>query len=306
MISTILLFVSSLFFVGLVNITKNKLSGRKGPGVFQPIKDIIRLLKKGTVYSETTSIVFKIAPLVYLATILVATCFIPLGQTKGIISFKGDFVVFAYLLALGKFFMIISALDTGSSFEGMGASREALYSLLAEPAFFILIGSLGLLTGYSSFYSIFDSIQLTPSFSSIVSFSLGILGAYIFFMLGLIENSRIPIDDPKTHLELTMIHEVMVLDNSGFDLGLILYASGLKFVIYGALIANLFTTSKYSLYANIFIFIITQSVYAILVGVVESFMARFRMNQNPQFIFALASVALLIFIGVMILIGKFS
>jgi formate hydrogenlyase subunit 4 len=207
-------------------------------------------------------------------------------------------------LALGKFFNIISALDTGSSFEGMGASREALYSMLAEPAFFITLGSLGLLTGYSSFYRIFGSIHYSALGSPIISYSLGLLASSVFLFLALIENSRVPVDDPKTHLELTMIHEVMILDNSGFDLGLILYTGYLKFALYGALISNLFLISSPVIFINLAIFFFLQIVFALSVGTVESFMARFRMNQNPQFILLLSSVSLLIFLGVMMITGK--
>jgi formate hydrogenlyase subunit 4 len=237
---------------------------------------------------------------------LIAALFIPFGENKGLISFQYDFVFFAYLLALGKFFNIISALDTGSSFEGMGASREALYSMLAEAAFFITVGSLGLLTGYYSFSHIFSGLHYSTSSSPVISYSIGLLAAFVFLILVLIENSRIPIDDPKTHLELTMIHEVMILDNSGFDLGLILYTGSLKFALYGSLIANLFFVSSQLIIINLVIFFGIQILFAVTIGLIESFMARFRMNQNPQFILMLSSVALLIFLGVMIITGKFS
>lgn len=204
------------------------------------------------------------------------------------------------MLALGKFFMIIAALDTGSSFEGMGASREALYSLLAEPAFFILMGSFALLTGHSSFQEIFGSLH----FGTYISYAVGVLAAFVITIIALIENSRMPIDDPKTHLELTMIHEVMILDNSGFDLGLLLYATNLKFAMYGALIANFFLTPGSELYFSIPIFIVTQLLFAVVIGIIESFMARFRMNHNPQYIFTLTSVSLLIFLGVLLILGK--
>ncbi len=301
-----LIIIVSLFFAGLINRTKSIFSGRKGPGIFQPMKDVLRLLKKGSVYSETSSFIFQIAPTIYFSTLLIAALFIPFGENKGLISFQYDFVLFAYLLALGKFFNIISALDTGSSFEGMGASREALYSMLAEAAFFITIGSLGLLTGYYSFSQIFSSLHYSASSTPVILYSLGLLAAFVFLILALIENSRVPIDDPKTHLELTMIHEVMILDNSGFDLGLILYTGSLKFALYGSLIANLFFVSSQLVIVNLIIFFGTQILFAITIGSVESFMARFRMNQNPQFILMLSSVALLIFLGVMIITGKFS
>jgi formate hydrogenlyase subunit 4 len=300
----IFILIVSLFFTGLVNRTKSIFSGRKGPGILQPIKDIVRLLKKGSVYSSASSFIFQIAPAVYFSTVFIAALFIPFGENPGLISFQFDFVLFAYLLALGKFFNVISALDTGSSFEGMGASREVLYSMLAEPAFFITIGSLGLLSGYSSFSRIFSSIHYSASGSPVIAYSLGILASIVFLFLGLIENSRVPVDDPKTHLELTMIHEVMILDNSGFDLGLILYTGILKFALYGALIANLFFLNTAYIIINVLIFFSFQILFALTVGLVESLMARFRMNQNPQVILMLSSVSLLIFLGVMIITGK--
>ncbi|MBK5209789.1 MAG: NADH-quinone oxidoreductase subunit H [Flavobacteriaceae bacterium] len=300
MISLVLILLTSLLFMGIVIRTKSIASGRKGPGLFQPMKDILRLWKKGAVYSQTTSFIFQIAPSIYFASIIMAILVIPFGHYKGIISFNGDFVFFAYVLALGKFFSIIGALDTGSSFEGMGASREALYSMLAEPAFFILMGSFALYTGHTSFHEIFISLH----FGSYISYGLGVLATFVLVMIAMIENSRMPVDDPKTHLELTMVHEVMILDNSGFDLGLILYGTNLKFAMYGALIANFFTGS-FSILLSIIIFLAVQFIFAITVGILESFSARFRMGNNAQFIFTLTSISILIFFGVLLIMGKF-
>jgi len=296
----ILMIITSWFFTGIVIRTKSVFSGRKGPGILQPMKDIVRSLRIGSVYSKTSSIIFQLAPTIYFATILMAILFIPFGNQKGLLSFNGDFIFFAYALALGKFFIIIAALDTGSSFAGMGASREALYSMLIEPAFFILMGSLSLLTGYTSFAGIFGSLH----FGSYISYGIGGLAAFVFVVIALIENSRMPLDDPETHLELTMIHEAMILDNSGFDLGLILYATNLKFAMYGAIIANFFLTPNYQWYYSIPIFVAVQIVFAMVVGTVESFSARFRMNHNPQFILMFTSISLLIFLGVMTMMGK--
>jgi formate hydrogenlyase subunit 4 len=301
MLSLLLILITSLFFTGIIIRTKSITSGRKGPGILQPIKDVVRLFKKGSVYSETTSFVFQIAPIVYFSSVLMAILVVPFGSEKGIISFEGDFIFFAYLLALGKFFTIISALDTGSSFEGMGASREALYSMFAEPAFFILMGSFALLTGYTSFHAIFASLHL----GSYITYALGAMATFVLIMVAMIENSRMPIDDPKTHLELTMIHEVIVLDNSGFDLGLILSTGYLKFAMYGALITNLFIGGL-SIPVSIGVFFGTQFLFAISVGLIESFMARYRMSHNAQFIFALSSVSLLIFFGVLLVLEKFA
>ena len=300
MISLLLILLASFFFVGIVVRTKSLVTGRMGPGLFQPVRDVWRLFRKGSVFSQTTTFVFQIAPTIYFASVLMAIMVVPFGSHKGLISFEGDFIFFAYVLALGKFFSIISALDTGSSFEGMGASREALFSMFAEPAFFILIGSFSLLTGYTSFSEIFMSLH----YGSHISYLLCTLATFVLVLIAMIENSRMPVDDPKTHLELTMIHEVMVLDNSGFDLGLITWASYLKFAMYGGLIANLFVGSA-PLLPAILIFATIQVLFAIAVGLIESFMARFRMNHNPQFIFALSSVSLLIFFGVLLVLEKF-
>ncbi|MEI6696356.1 MAG: NADH-quinone oxidoreductase subunit H [Bacteroidota bacterium] len=300
MLSFILILIAAVFFTGIIVRTKSLASGRKGPGILQPIQDVIRLFKKGAVYSHTTSFVFQIAPTIYFSSVLMAMMVVPFGQSKGFISFNGDFIFFAYVLTLGKFFSIISAMDTGSSFEGMGASREALYSMFAEPAFFILMGSLALLTGHTSFQEIFSALHI----GSYITYALAILASFVLLMIAMIENSRMPIDDPKTHLELTMIHEVMILDNSGFDLGLILTAGYLKFAIYGALIVNLYIGVIPYEY-TIPLFFILQFSMAVFIGLIESFMARFRMGHNAQFIFALTSVSLLIFFGALLILGKF-
>jgi len=300
MLSILLIILSAIFFTGIIIRTKSIASGRKGPGVLQPIHDVIRLFKKGAVYSETSGVIFKIAPTIQFATVVMAMLMIPVGQSAGLISFNGDFIFFAYLLALGKFFSIIAAMDTGSSFEGMGASREALFSMFAEPAFFILMGSLALLTGYTSFQEIFTALHM----GTYINYAMMLLATFVLMMIAMIENSRMPIDDPKTHLELTMIHEVMILDNSGFDLGLILSSGYLKFAIYGALIANLFIGALGYEYA-IPVFMAIEALMAVSVGLLESFMARFRMSHNAQFVVVLTSVALLIFFGVLLVLGKF-
>jgi len=300
MLSLILILIASFFFTGIILRTKSISAGRKGPGIFQPVKDVIRLFRKGMVYSNTTSVIFRIAPAVYFSSVLMAMLVVPFGQSKGVLSFNGDFVFFAYVLAIGKFFSIIAALDTGSSFEGMGAGRESLFSLLIEPAFFIVMGSLALLSGYTSFYEIFLVLHI----GSYVTYAIAVMATFVVLMIAMIENSRMPIDDPATHLELTMVHEVMILDNSGFDLALIFSAGYIKFAIYGALIVNFFIGMVSNEFA-IPLFFAMQFILAVIIGLTESFMARFRMSHNPQFIFALTSVSLLIFFGALLISGKF-
>jgi formate hydrogenlyase subunit 4 len=297
---SILIICSAFVFPGIIGKIKAKVVGRKGPKLFQPIFDIVRLFRKGSVYSTTTSFIFKLAPLVYFATIFIALLLVPFFKSKGAFSFDGDFIVFAYLIGLGRFMMIIAAMDTGSGFEGMGANREALFSLLVEPAFFILLGSLSLITNQISFYSLFNILH----FGSDLSLLVAIIGIYVLVQIAMVENSRIPVDDPKTHLELTMIHEVMILDYSGFDLALIQLANLLKFSIYGALIANFVLPFNVPILTQIAGFFFVQLVFAIAVGLIESFRARNKMNKNPQWIISLSAIAILVFIAILILSKK--
>ncbi len=297
---TILTFVASLFFSGIVIKTKAKLEGRKGPGLLQPLFDIGRLFKKGSVYSQTTSVIFQIAPVIYLASIITASLFIPFGETPGLLSFEGDFVFFAYILAIGKFLMIIGAMDTGSGFEGMGANREALYSMLVEPAFFIIVGSMTLLTKSVSFHDFYLGIYN----SSNLTFLLVIVCIFLLLQIVLVENSRVPVDDPKTHLELTMVHEVMVLDNSGFDMAIINYCSPLKFALYGSLIANFFIPAGAPTGVQLIVFLSVQIGCAILIGISESFRARNKMAKNPQWILTLSAISLIVFLAALILSHK--
>jgi len=299
-ISLLLILLTGLLFPGLVAIVKAKVVGRKGPGILQPIYDVIKLMRKGNVYSATTGFLFQLAPVIYFSSVFVSLLFLPVGNYKAILSFEGDFVLFAYMLALGRFLMIIAAMDTGSGFEGMGANREAFYSLLAEPAFFTIFGSLALLTGHTSFYDIFTNLYI----ESVLSYFVAILMIYILFWVSMVENSRLPVDDPKTHLELTMVHEVMVLDHSGFDLALIQLAGYLKFAIFGTLIFNLVLPIQNNFFVQLALFPIVQIIYAVLVGLIESFRARNKMMKNAQWIITLSALSVIVFISILIITGK--
>lgn len=282
MIKFLLLLILPLLFIGIINKTKALISGRKGASIFQPYFDVIKLIKKGLVISETTSFIFQLAPSINLA------CMIMAGLLLCIFHFEGDFILFAYILALGKFFMVIAAMDTGSSFEGMGASREASYTSLVEPAFFIIISSI-CAVGYNSvhIYS-FESLYKVLSFDHKIWVLIVALATIALFLMILIEGSRTPIDDPTTHLELTMIHEAMILDNSGTDLGFIFYANALKMMLFVTLIASL-TTPKSILGYVLEIFII-----AIIIGIIESVSARLRLTHIIEYTFVLITIALII------------
>ncbi len=319
MMGLLLAIVTALFFPGIILRVKSMASGRKGPGILQPWKNIRVLLHKGSVISTTTSFVFRIAPAIYLSTIICALLLLPFPGMPSLFGFSGDFILFAYLLALGRFLFILGALDTGSSFEGMGANREALYSMLAEPAFFILFGTLALLTGYTSMQQIFESFQ----FVGHNSFIIGFIAVYLLIQIAMIENSRMPVDDPKTHLELTMIHEVMILDHSGFDLALMQIGTALKFAMYGLLIANFLVPAEgvqflvnsengivpdggisLLLVIQVGVYFLIQVVFAALIGLMESFRARKKLVRNPQFIVTLSSIALVAFILVLLITFK--
>jgi len=298
MTGALLAIISAIFFPGIILRVKSIAGGRKGPGILQPWKNIFLLFRKSSVFSITTSFIFRLAPAVYLATICCALILLPFPGMPSLLGFKGDFILFAYLLALGKFLFILGALDTGSSFEGMGANREALYSMLTEPAFFILFATLALLSGHLSMQEIFSHIQFAGEFSLITI----AIAVYLILQIAMIENSRMPVDDPKTHLELTMIHEVMILDYSGFDLALIQTGTNLKFVLYGGLIANLILPVNGGWHtANVLLFFLVQAVFAAAIGLMESFRARKKMAKNPQFIVTLSSIALIAFILVLLL-----
>ena len=300
MISLLLILISALFFVGIIKKVKARIAARKMPSILQPAYDVIRLFKKGAIYSRTTSFIFKIAPLIYFSSVLLAALFIPIGSQKALLSFEGDFVFFAYLLGIGKFMMIISAMDTGSSFEGMGANREALYSMLVEPAFFILAGSLALFTNNVSFNDLFLHLKLDTSLYYII----GIASTYVLIYIAMVENSRMPVDDPKTHLELTMVHEVMILDNSGFDLGLIHIVTWLKFSIYEALISNFIISNSWAFYWQILAFFGIQLAFSATVGMLESFKARNKLEKNPQWIIMLSAISIVVFLTALIITQK--
>ena len=285
----ILLFAPFLM-IGVIKKTKAFWAGRKGVSIWQPLWDFVRLMKKGAVISETTSWVFRYTPVIGLGAVIFAAMFVPLATGRAIINLPFAFVIFSYVLGLGKFFSLISALDTGSSFEGMGASREACFSTIVEPAFFIALASIAALTRNYSFESIKLILQNAGGYGYIII----ALAAVTLFIMLLIEGCRVPVDDPTTHLELTMIHEVMILDNSGIDLGLITWSAGIKMFIFEALIANLLIPLNWVWWQSALAFLAIIFILAVIIGTVESSMARFRMTHVFEFIFLMSITALLI------------
>jgi formate hydrogenlyase subunit 4 len=282
--------IAPLLF-GIINRTKAILAGRTGQPLLQPYFDIWKLLHKGAVYSRMTRWIFRLGPAVTFGAILTASLLTPWGGLRAPIAFGGDLIFMAYLLGLARFFTIAAALDTGSAFEGMGASREAFFSALTEPVLLIGLAALAWVTDSLSLSDIY--LRLSPVHWVNAGPTL-VLVTVALFGIALTENSRMPIDDPNTHLELTMIHEVMVLDHGGPDFAFIEYASALKLWIFGALLVGLAVPVRSE---NALIeaaaFLGGMFVYAMAIGIVESTMARLRLNRVPQMIMGAGALSVL-------------
>ncbi len=273
-----ILLIGPIFFLGVINRTKAICAGRKGPKLYQTFFDFKRLLQKKPIYSSATSWIFQLGPSVILASTWLAGLLVPMIPGFSPMAFPWDFVVFAYLLGLGRLFLVLSALDTGSSFEGMGSSREMTFSSIVEPAFFIGVATMAALSGKSEFSALF---HLSPTVSP-VFYALCIL---MLFVLLQTEAARLPVDDPNTHLELTMVHEVMILDHSGPDLAAMTYATAIKMTMWLGLLAvmtNPFAPEIYG-WASIGVSLLLMTLFAVGVGMVESVMARLRMSAVPYY-----------------------
>ena len=217
---------------GVINRTKAFFAGRRGPPLLQAYFDLWKLFRKGAVYSRTTTWVFRAGPVVNFACLLGALALVPLGRVPALFSFEGDLLLLAYLLGLGRFFTALAALDTGSSFEGMGASREVQFAVFAEPALLIGLAALARHAQSLSLSTVYAGLSATAWAGALPT---GVLLCAGLFVLFLAENCRIPVDDPNTHLELTMIHEVMVLDHGSVDFGFVQWGAALKLWVLGAL-----------------------------------------------------------------------
>lgn len=283
--------------LGVINRTKAFVAGRRGPPLLQPYYDLAKLMRKGSVFSTTTTWVFRAGPIVGLVTAALAVLLIPLTGNQSPISFTGDLVLLAYLFGLARFFMTSAALDTGSPFEGMGAAREVSFACLAEPAFFLGLMVLAKLSGSLRLADMLGGSLATRWTDAGASLALVLLS---WFIVLLVENCRIPFDDPNTHLELTMIHEVMVLDHSGPAFGMILYAAALKLFIFGALMVRLIIPVDTGIaLVDWPLFAAGMVLVAIGIGVVESSMARLRMTHVPVLLLA---ACLLSGFGVLLLV----
>jgi len=283
--------------LGVINKTKAWFSGRTGAPIIQPYFTLAKLLRKGAVYSDTTTWIFRTAPIITLSAALVAAMIIPIPGSRAPLAFGGDLFLFAYLLGVMRFATVLGALDTGSSFEGMGASREVTFAALAEPVLLLSLGAIAWLTKSTSLSEINTHITMALWAHSAAPMTLICVALFTVFLA---ENSRLPVDDPNTHLELTMIHEVMILDHSGPDLAFIHLAASIKHWLIAALIAGIIVPSsdmhpRPALLAWIGVMVLI----AMLTAGIESSIARLRLLYIPKLLVGASAIS---FVAVMLVL----
>ena len=289
-INTLVVIAVSPLFVSLIKKVKARVQGRQGPSVFQTYFTLVKLLKKEVIYSPISSRIMRITPLVTLAAILVAALFVPLVFVPEPVGGIGNIILFLYLLALARFFMALAGLDAGSSFGGMGSSREMSISSIIEPTTIIVFAALAFV--FKSL-NIFDMFTITATAGQPATSTL-ILIAISLFIIIIVETSRIPVDNPETHLELTMIHEGMILEQSGRNLALLELSAAVKMTVLMALLINLIvpfglatTLTLAGILIAVVLFVVKGSILAGIIGLFESSMAKKRFFQLPS-LFAMA------------------
>ena len=300
---TIVLLAVSPFIVGLIRKVKARLQLRRGASVFQPYADLAKLFRKQPVVSTTTSWIFTATPYIVFAATLAAGLLVPIFVSSTPLNFAGNIIALVYLLALGTFFLMLAGLDAGSAFGGMGSSREAIVASLTEPAMILSIFAIALTKGSTNLSTIVHKTALLEGIVTDPSPYLMALAA--LFIVAIAETGRVPVDNPATHLELTMIHEAMILEYSGRYLALIEWAAGLKLLVFLTLIANVFapwgiatSLEPAALGIGLAIYLAKVSGLAVLIGVIESMFAKLRLFRVTDFLgvaFILALLGLVFF-----------
>jgi formate hydrogenlyase subunit 4 len=302
-VQTIVLLVVSPFIVGLIRKLKARLQLRRGASVFQPYADLAKLFHKQPVVSTTTSWIFTATPYIVFASTLAAGLLVPVFVSRTPLNFAGNIIALVYLLALGTFFLMLASLDAGSAFGGMGSSREAIVASLTEPAMILSIFAIALTAGSTNLSTIVHKTALLEGIVTDPSPHLMALAA--LFIVAIAETGRVPVDNPATHLELTMIHEAMILEYSGRYLALIEWAAGLKLVVFFTLIANVFapwgiatSLEPAALGVGLATYLVKVSGLAVLIGVLESMFAKLRLFRVTDLLgvaFILALLGLVFF-----------
>jgi len=306
MLQTITLFVAQIivllgispFLVGLIRKVKARFQCRRGAGVFQPYADIAKLFRKQPVVSSTTSWIFTATPYILFASTLSAGLLVPTFASQTPMNFTGGVIALVYLLALGTFFLILAGLDAGSAFGGMGSSREALVASLTEPAMILSIFAVALTAGSTNLSTIVHKTALLQGVTTDPAPHLMALAALC--IVAIAETGRVPVDNPATHLELTMIHEAMVLEYSGRYLALIEWAAAMKLVVFLSLIANLFapwgiatTLTPAAIGIGLVAYTLKIAGLAVLIGILESMIAKLRLFRVTELLGTAFILALL-------------
>ncbi|MEI7947582.1 MAG: NADH-quinone oxidoreductase subunit H [bacterium] len=274
-----ILLILPPLLLGVITKTKAWFGGRVGAPLLQPYYDLAKLMRRGLVVSTTTTWIFRAGPIITLATVLLAGLLIPISGFNAPIAFTGDLILFAYLFGLARFFTTSAALDTGSAFEGMGSAREVTFACLSEPALFFALMVLAKVSGSLTLTAMLHSPE--SSFSPDVAAPLVLISIGLFIVL-LAETCRLPVDDPTTHLELTMIHEAMVLDHSGPLFGIILYAASIKLLVLGTVLLHVIAPFEFgNPWLDWPLYIVEILGLAAIIGILESVMARLQMRHVP-------------------------
>jgi formate hydrogenlyase subunit 4 len=302
---TIAVGAGAPLLVGFIRRLKARLQGRRGASPLQPYRDLAKLCAKEAVVAENASWIFRATPFLLAAIMLVITLVVPLLVTRPAFGFAGNIVLVIYLLLAGTFFLALAGLDTGSAFGGMGSSREVMVAALAEPTIIVAIFSLALHAGTTNLGGIVEQL----AGERLLALHPGHVLAFLsFFIVALAETGRLPVDNPATHLELTMIHEAMVLEYSGRYLALVEWASSMKLFLLLALLANLFVPwgippsgASPGILLGVVALALKLVVLAGLVAVVETLVAKLRLFRVPEllsgsFVLALLSVTAFFFV----------
>lgn len=289
--------------VGLIRKVKARFQCRLGASLFQPYADLAKLFRKQPVVSSTASWIFTAAPYIVFASTMAAGLLVPVFASQVPLNFAGNIIALVYLLALGTFFLILAGLDAGSAFGGMGGSRESIIASLAEPAMIMAVFAIALTTGSTNLSTIVHKTALMEGIVTDPSPHLMALAA--LFIVAIAETGRVPVDNPATHLELTMIHEAMVLEYSGRYLALIEWASGLKLLVFLTLIVNVFapwgiatTVAPGALALGVAAYLVKVAGLAVVIGTMECMFAKMRLFRLTDLLgaaFILALLGLLFF-----------
>lgn len=302
-VQVIMLLALAPFIVGVIRKVKARLQCRRGAGLFQPYADLAKLFRKQPVRSSTTSWIFTAAPYIVFASTVAAGLLMPVFLSHTPLNFAGNIIALVYLLALGTFFLILAGLDAGSAFGGMGSSREAIIATLAEPAMMLSILAIALTAGSTNLSTIVHQSALLEGVVLAPPAHLMALAA--MFIVTLAETGRVPVDNPATHLELTMIHEAMLLEYSGRYLALMEWAAGIKLLVLLTLIVNVFapwgiatSLAPAALATGTAVYVLKVAGLAVVIGVIESMFAKLRLFRVPELLgaaFILALLALVFF-----------